>query len=128
MRRGGPLRRTARLQGDPEKVRAWRDRSRKPIPQVSARRLAERPERARVRAEVLKRDGGCRGRGLIPGRCGSPWPDRPPLEVHEVISRGQWARGYLVPENCLALCQVHHDWVTANPAESLRLGFRLNRG
>lgn len=123
MKRTPLPRRQKPIQVDPEKVRAWQRRSRKPIPQVSARRLAERPEREAVRVEVLRRDGGCRGRGILPGRCGSPWRGRPPLEVHEVVSRGRWASGYLVAANCLTLCQVHHDWVTTHPTEATEAGF-----
>lgn len=129
MKRSGPPARKKGLdrgqgpKADPSKTRAWQDRSRQKLPAMSPRRKAEKPKRDRVRQEVLARDRGCTGRGVLPGRCASPFPDRPDLEVHEVISRGRWAKGYLVPENCRALCQRHHDWVTAHPDEAEDLGF-----
>lgn len=104
----------------------------------SAKRRKEQAERARVRQIVLERDRGCRAARLRPDpdgpechpwptRCRSPFFDRPRLEVHEIVSRGQWPAGYLEPSNCLALCQVHHDWVTDNPAAAKALGLRKAR-
>lgn len=40
-----------------------------------------------------------------------------------MIPRSLWAAGYLVVSNCLALCQVHHDWVTDHDREARDLGF-----
>lgn len=98
-------------------------RARKPIAARSAKRKAEAPERARVREQVLDRDGHrCTMFGLAPGPCGSPFPWRPPLEVHEVIPRGRWRAGYLVVSNCVTGCQLHHDWVTSHPVEATALG------
>ena len=123
MKRSGPPARKKGLKADPAKTRAWQDRSRQKLPAMSARRKAEKPKRDRVRQEVLARDAGCVARGVLPGRCASPFPDRPRLEVHEVISRGRWAKGYLVADNCRALCQVHHDLVTREPDLAERVGF-----
>lgn len=130
MKRSGPpvrkkgLDRGEALKANPETTRAWVDRTRKTnrLPAMSEKRKAEKPKRDRVRQEVIARDGGCVARGLLPGRCASPFPDRPPLEVHEVISRGRWAKGYLVADNCRALCQVHHDLVTAEPDLAEKVG------
>lgn len=128
-RSGPPVRKKGLDRGEgpkanPATTRAWQDQSRRQrLPAMSEKRKAEKPKRDRVRQEVLARDGGCTGRGVLPGRCASPFPDRPRLEVHEVISRGRWAKGYLVPENCRALCQVHHDWVTEHPDEAEKEGF-----
>lgn len=128
MKRSGPPARKKGLdrgrgpKADPATTRAWQDRSRQKLPAMSPRRKAEKPKRDRVRQEVLARDGGCVARGVLPGRCASPFPDRPPLEVHEVISRGRWAKGYLVADNCRALCQVHHDLVTAEPILAEKVG------
>lgn len=89
---------------------------------MSARRKREAPIRGQVRAEVLERDGGCTARGIAPGECGSPFPSRPNLEVHEVVSRARWRAGYLEPSNCRTFCQLHHDWVTEHPKEAEALG------
>lgn len=115
------LERKTPLRADPAKVKAWRDRSRKRIPPRSKRRIEEAPERARVRQVVLDRDQGCMGRGILPGRCWHPRDE--PLDVHEVLARGPGG-DYLDPENCLALCRGHHQWVTTHPAEAEGLGYR----
>lgn len=122
MKQGGNLPRRTPLQGNPEKTRAWRDRSRKPLPAKSKKRVAEDPERARVRQVVLDRDQGCMGRGILPGRCWHPRDE--PLDVHEVESRGTHPGSHLDPEVCLALCRGHHQWVTTHPAEAEALGYR----
>lgn len=122
IRRRKPLQRGKPPKANPETTWAWERRSRKWIPHESERHRRERVTRNAVREEVLARDGGCRNGGRVPVRCGSPDPTRPPLEVHEVISRGRWAGGYLEPGNCLALCQACHDWVTAHPIEAEEMG------
>lgn len=127
MRRSGPPQRKTPLKTNVDQVRRWQDRTRKAIPQESAKRKAERPIRAEVRAQVIARDGGCRARGIAPGRCEGR-PGRAPLEVHEVQGRGVRPGGHLDPENCLALCPGHHDWVTTHPAEALELGLRIKGG
>lgn len=85
---------------------------------VSKKRAAQLRQRAKVRKEVLTRDGfTCRARGgLLPGRC---WGD---LDVHEVVSRGRGG-SFLDPENCVTLCRRHHDWVGANIAEAEAKGW-----
>lgn len=115
LKRGKPLR------SDPAKTREWQRRTQKKLPAESARRKAERPARAKVREEVLERDGGCRGRGVLPGPCRHP--QGLPLDVHEVVKRGRWRAGYLVVDNCLALCRAHHDWVETHDVEAKELGF-----
>lgn len=122
MERRQALKRGKPPKADPEKTRAWQARSRKRIPAESVKHRKERGKRTAVRDEVLARDGACRNGGRVPVRCGSPDPTRPPLEVHEVISRGRWAGGYLEPGNCLALCQECHDWVTTHPIEAEEMG------
>lgn len=106
MKRGTkPLRTRSNLQ-------ASKGLARKPLAPMSKKRKAEAPERARVRAVVIARDGGCRAAVLLPGRCRSPFRDRPPLEVHEVESRARRPGSHLDPDLCVALCQFHHDMVT----------------
>ncbi len=50
-------------------------------------------------------------------------PGRPGLEVHEVVARGPGG-DWLDPENCVALCPVAHDLVTANPRLGYETGLR----
>lgn len=80
---------------------------------ISDRRRGEQTERERVRREVRRRDRSCRARDLIPAvRCGGP------LDVHEIIPRSAWRKGYLVVDNCVLICRAHHQWVDANPDEA----------
>jgi 5-methylcytosine-specific restriction endonuclease McrA len=93
---------------------------------VSLRRRREASARAKVRADVIARDGRCMAvaRGA-PGRC---WfsPDHPNLDVHEVVSR---ARGgdHLDPGNCVAVCRGHHGWIGSHPDEATALGLLASR-
>lgn len=90
---------------------------------VSRKRLDQAPARAAVRALVIARQGGrCGAIGLIDHRCAS-FPGRQALEVHEVVSRGAGG-DWLDPANCVALCPVAHDLVTANPALGYAVGLR----
>ncbi len=114
------LERKKPLRADPEKTRDWQRRSRSNLPAQSAKRKREAPQRKAVREVVLARDQGCQARGIVPGRCWHPRGE--PLDVHEVISRGLWAAGYLDPGNCLALCRGHHEWVTAHRFEAEEMG------
>lgn len=96
-------------------------RSSKPIPPMSERRRKQLPKRADVRAEVLRRAGHrCEAIDLVPEvRCGSPFPDRPRLEVDELTGGANRSVEWLDADQCQALCQLHHDWKTANKAEYL---------
>ena len=127
VKRSGPPARRTPLAADPDKTRAWQDRSRRRLPARSKKRIAEAPTRAAVRAEVLDRDRGCRARGIAPGPCAAR-PGRAPLEVHEVVSRARRPGGHLDPENCLALCPGHHDWVTEHPTDAEALGLSAPSG
>lgn len=120
------LKRRKPLRGNPDKQRDWERRSRKKLPAQSAKRRAEQPQRAAVRAERLARSGGvCAALDVVPEvACASPDPTRPPIEVDEIKSRGVNPGGHLDVENTQALCQAHHDWRTANPAEARRRGLR----
>lgn len=99
---------------------------RTPIRRVSRKRAAEHRLRADVRKEVIGRDGGCVGRPDghldLPGPC-----DGGELHVHELIRRAQWAKGHLVPANCVALCPAHHRWAHDNP-EAARAAGALRSG
>jgi 5-methylcytosine-specific restriction endonuclease McrA len=68
-----------------------------------------------LRGEVFLRDGGCRGRPLIPDvAC---WGR---LDPHHILRRSQG--GQDTPANLVTLCRAHHDWVHAHPEQSRTLG------
>ncbi len=116
------------MERDPEKARAWRQRS-KPLRRESAKRRRERAARAAMRAEVIERDGhSCAAAALadIIGPCRFYPPGRPGLEVDEKAARGVVPGSHLRAELGQALCPFHHDWRHANPAEASRLGLRLH--
>lgn len=95
---------------------------RSPMRSVSAKRQAQNRLRKKVRDEVLTRDQGCRARTLAPGPCRSPFRDRKPLEVHELIGGAYRSECWLDPDLCISVCQVHHDWIEAHPAAAEELG------
>lgn len=109
MKRGKPLRRNLETQRD------WERRSRKPLPQVSARRQAERAARTATRVEVLERAGHrCAYAQIIPEvSCGN-LPDRVGLEVDELQGGSHRQREHTNPDECRATCPRHHDYKTAH--------------
>lgn len=115
-RSGPPARRTPLGRGKPLA------RGTKRLPPVSEKRRRQLPARADVRAEVLRRAGHrCEAPALVPEvRCGSPFPDRPALEVDELTGGANRSIEWLDPDRCQALCQLHHDWKTEHKAEYLR--------
>ena len=116
------MKRSTGLRSDPEKTFAWRRRSRKPIPVVSARRKAEKPQRDATVAAVKERDGGCQAAFLFDTDCAGPF------DTHEVIRRSAWSGGHLVEANCLLLCRLHHEAVTTNPLVAEGLGLSRTNG
>lgn len=120
------------LKRDPDKARAWEQRSRdhaiakartkqrKPLPRKSAKQRKIDAQRPYVRAAVIERDGlGCYARALVPSvECASPNPERRLYELHEVVKRSRWRMGVLDPANCRLLCQAMHDWTEDHPKEA----------
>lgn len=97
------------------------NRGTKRIPQRSARRIAEQPDRDACRAVVLARAAGvCEYRDVVPEiSCG--WlPGRRELEVDELVGGASRSIEYVDPERCRGVCPVHHDYKTANKREVLR--------
>lgn len=117
MKRSGPPARKTPLQRGKALQRGT-----KPIPQKSAKRKALEPARRDVRAEVIYRAGSrCEAIALVPEvSCGSPFAHRPQLEVDELTGGANRSVEWLDPDACQALCQLHHDWKTANKREYLR--------
>lgn len=107
----------SRIETDPDKVRAWQDRSRKPLPRQSAKRRREAIPRAEVSVQARERDGGCVGRGLIPDHeCSGA------LDPHERIPRTAWPGGHLVLDNVVTVCRAAHEWIHANEIVAHGLG------
>lgn len=84
---------------------------------VSAKRAALKGAREATVQAVLERDRHqCRAQQLVPEvRCWGP------LDAHEVLTR---ARGGSItdPDNGIATCRSHHDWIHDHPVEAERLG------
>ena len=96
---------------------------RKRINQVSAKRRKLAPTRAAVVAEVLARDGQCRGRGLTP-----VWCTIRSTDCHELYRGANRQTAWLNPDLCVGLCRTCHDWVTTNPEKARPLGLALRTG
>lgn len=84
----------------------------------SKKREVEAAERRIVIVEVLARDRNtCQAGPLVPEvACHGM------LDVHEIIPRSAWAKGYLEPTNCLTVCRAHHDWIGDNPSAAHDVG------
>ena len=116
MKRGGPLR------VDPEKVRAWKDRSRSNLDRRTdlAPRSEKRKAEDRVRSEMMRRvrerDGNrCRLAPLFGSRCFGE------LHGHEILksSRG----GSRIDEsNVILACDFHNGLVEDEPDLANALG------
>lgn len=85
---------------------------RSPLSPMSAKRRADLPERAAVRAVIHDRDRWCRFFDYVTPEA-VPIAHGGPLDVHEKCERSSWAKGWLEPSNCVLLCRVHHQWVDA---------------
>ncbi len=93
---------------------------RAPLRAMSDKRRSELAARARVRAFVLERDGGCRARSGMPSRLGAG-PCFGPVDVHEILPRGRGG-DWLDATNCIALCRGHHEWTHHYPALAKQVG------
>ena len=83
------------------------NRGTKRIPQRSARRIAEQPDRDAYRDVVP--EISC---GWLPGRR--------ELEVDELVGGASRSIEYTDPERCRAVCPVHHDYKTDHKVDVLR--------
>lgn len=106
---------------------------RSPMSPMSAKRRAALPERAAVKQAAHERDAwlcqfwpyydraaqddhGLPHMAALPLACGGQ------LEAHEIIPRDAWAAGWLVLENIVSLCSVHHSFVTNSPNAGAAIG------
>jgi DNA (cytosine-5)-methyltransferase 1 len=107
------------LRSDPEKVRAWQQRSRSnlartPLAQQSPRKAGHRASIQRAATKAKKAAGyRCEAVELLPSlRCAGE------LETHHVIPRSTAPHLVTDPANLVALCHFHHQYVTDHPAEA----------
>jgi hypothetical protein len=105
---------------------------RTPLPGVSRRRTTERPERGRVRAAVIARDGGrCQAWGMagVAHDHATAMIEPGAEEVHEVSGGSARSTAYLDPERCITLCHAVNGWVSnGSPLEAERRGLRVPVG
>jgi hypothetical protein len=123
IRRSARLERKTPLRVDPLKIRAWQDRSRRPIPKVGAKTKRERPalDAARV---VVKGRTWCQAHTLLDAHgvpiCGTlcvhqgsdphhMWPEDRDCGIHD-------------PRRMLLLCRTSHDWADAHMTDAKTLG------
>jgi hypothetical protein len=114
------------LRSDPEKVRAWQQRSRsnlrrtelaagrKPLPQRSPRKAERWRAIADACGEAVRRDGSvcCAG----------------PLDPQHLFPRLVDPTQVANPEAIIAACRSHHEWIGDHPAEANRLGLHAFSG
>lgn len=79
---------------------------------MSKKRRALLARRAEVRQVVLVRDRVCQAAVFVPEVACGFLPGRPGLEVDELRGGSRRATEWLDPEDCQAICPVHHDWKT----------------
>jgi hypothetical protein len=137
--------RKTRLRSNPKTAREWERRSRKKLPAKSERRREVDRKRAGLKAMLLIDAGlvrmpnygshdpllarACAAVPLgVPGGCSSFDRGRPVLEMHEVVKRSRWARGVTVRDNCVLLCQKHHDWTEAEIDAATAVGLLRSAG
>lgn len=76
---------------------------------MSAKRVSEVEQRRQVVDTVIRRDGACTARQRVPAvECWGP------LAGHEPLPRSRGG-DYLDPEQVIALCAAHHQWVHEHP-------------
>ena len=104
------------MRRDPDKIRAWRQRS-KPIPRESTKRKVTNRERSKVLAEVVH---GKPCAAQLDGCAGIA------TDGHELLSR---ARGGSItdPENIVPLCRSCHRFITEHPAWAQEHGWARRR-
>lgn len=117
------LTRRSALRADPEKTRAWKNRSRKRLPARSAKQVEIGRRRRECRDAVVARDGAtCWAKALPTGiSCGTA-PGRERLELHETLKRSRFSGAATDPRYQRLLCPAHHDWTEAEPAAATEVG------
>lgn len=107
---------------------------RTPLARVGWRKRNEQLERSHVIRTVHARDVRCQflfwalqakmddkiGKLEDPIPCWNP--EGSGGDVHEIIARSVWPKGYLDPDNCVLLCRAHHEWLDAHRAQAEAIG------
>lgn len=109
------LRRNKPLRANPAKIRAWQDRSRRPLAKVGAKTRREAADLAEFRKALKARAGG---------RCEirvSPECTGVGTDAHHKLMRSQG--GGHDPSNGLFLCRACHDWTHGHPELSYAWGY-----
>jgi hypothetical protein len=113
------LKRTS-LRANPEKVRAWQQRSRKPLKRTPKRTVPDRPKQtgsrgfsAKVRARIRRRSGGRCEAGIV-GVC--------ELWATGMHHRKLRRHGDHTEANGLHVCKSCHDEIHMHPAWSYEQG------
>jgi hypothetical protein len=104
------------INSDPDKVRAWQQRSRKRLPAQSAKRQQEAKSNADIREQTFERDGWtCRLAGFTQlGPCMGP------LTFHHK-QKASAGGGYTV-DNGITLCAQHNSAIEDFPLLARQLG------
>ena len=105
------------MKRDIDKLRAWQQRSRKPLKRtklqpVSQKRKSAAPARKQCLVVVRERCGG---------RCEFPDCQAAMQDGHERLARSQGGSPS-DPENVIGLCRPHHEWVTQNMNAARTMG------
>ncbi len=104
---------------DPEKVRAWQDRSRQELPKQSAKGKDRSRARQRAMRVVRKRAGNkCEVPGLYGIRC------RGILDGHEPLNRSAGG-DETTPATIVLICRAHHYYSHAHPNAARKAGMKL---
>lgn len=112
------MNRNVPLRADPVKVVAWQRRSRKPLPRVSKRKLAQLVTYWRARRDVESRAGG---------RCElvTPACETTGTECHHLLPRSAGGDDSL--GNLAWACPACHRWVHDHPTVSYERGWLRSR-
>lgn len=110
------------LNSDPDKVRAWQQRSRRPLRQQSPKKAAERKDNRSVSEQVFERDGwSCALHGVAEaGPCFGK------LTPHHLLKAS--AGGEHSLENLISLCQYHNGLVEDRPNWAHSVGLVVRMG
>ena len=88
---------------------------RTPLKRTGIKRTKAKPVPKDIYQDVLSRDMGCRGAGVIRIACQGR------IDPHHIKRRSQGGEDTI--DNLISLCRAHHDWVHQHPDESYQLGF-----
>lgn len=115
------MKRSKPLRANPATTRAWKDRSRQPLPRASTKTRSRWMVDRQIRGEVEHRDGGCIVRFVTGHQHGTCFG--PPTFHH---LRKASAGGIVSHGNGVCLCAGHNTRVEDHPAWAKRIGLVVN--